>query len=130
MKHKPRPMSNQEAFNNVYEYFVKEKHPLAFAENKSDCCYRITLKQGLTVGCAIGCQMPDNLAYKHERGIRSPSVSSILNDKEVAEYFKYVNVNFLEDLQDAHDFHNSWAKGIKYALIQLAKRWNLQVMAD
>lgn len=98
---KPRPMSAQEAFDNVWQHFVVEGNPLAVAAMKG-CLYRVMNDDGTPInGCAIGCQIPDALWKSQFEG---RSVLALVETyPEMREYFLQVPTALLGELQEAHD---------------------------
>lgn len=128
---KPRPLSAQDAFNNVWQHFIVENHPRA-VNPKNDtvspfsCLYRVLNDNGTPInGCAIGCQLPNDLYDPifeghsfHGLFSASPSSFQPLPDSRprlaenstvqqilfaFQEYFSLVDVDFLSRLQNAHD---------------------------
>jgi hypothetical protein len=102
----PRPLSNQDAFNNVWQYFIVDRHPRALVveseveetDNFSRCRYRTA--DGRM--CAVGCQLPDALYRPDMEGEAASTVVNIADD--VTEYFCHVQPRLLDRLQVAHDY--------------------------
>lgn len=105
MQHKPRPLSNQDAFNNVWQHFIVERHDKAAAGPM--CLYRTEDGQN---GCALGCQIPDEFIRRYQLVSRNPDAASLLDtDPEITQYFIAVNEELLVLLQGAHDNKaNQW----------------------
>ena len=123
---KPRPTTSQEAFNNVWQHFVVEQHPRAVSHAAQRCSYRT--HDNLN-GCAIGCQLPDELADGLD-SLPQVGITRVLEKRPaVAEYFKGVDPRLLSELQSAHDQGSPWTfrPYIKKRLEQLAKNFNLTV---
>lgn len=148
MQHKPQPLSNQDAFNNVWQHFVVERNSPSIGTvdgivNLGNCRYR--MDDG-TNGCAIGCQLPDELYHPSLEG---KSVAALYADflldypnevspQRLSTYFSNVELYLLECLQGAHD---NWARRSKYAMYdrdnelqeleielrQLARQFKLEV---
>lgn len=105
MNAKPRPMSNQQAFDNVWQHFIVERHPLAYVTNPEgrvvSCLYRTGDGEN---GCAIGCQIPDEMVRAQRLVDDNPSVATMLEDHAMcADYFAHCDDEFLGQLQGAHD---------------------------
>jgi hypothetical protein len=140
---KPRPRTNQEAFDNVWQHFVVENNPRAtiapedlpdevkpeggFEDTDTPVCvYR---GEGGKM-CAIGCQLPDDL---YEPSMECKPVVRLLKvlraRTRVGNYFGHVDTRLLTDLQGAHD----WAIGVLHGrdlaerLRDVAHHWGLTV---
>jgi hypothetical protein len=100
MQHKPQPHDNQAAFDNVWQHFIAEKHGPCMTA-LGHCRYR---SQDGTNGCAIGCQIPDELATRLVRyGYERATVERILEFHRVGSWFDAVSMKLLVALQTAHD---------------------------
>lgn len=111
---KPRPMSNQKAFNNVWRHFIIEKHPIAKNSDGGNCMYRGVLNDTV-VGCAIGCQIPNDFPDLARITSDNPEINVIIPGNTsytslskdtiaaIADYFRNVDSRLLVKLQSAHD---------------------------
>ena len=95
-------MTKQQIFNNVWRTFIIEKAPQAI--DGIVCKYRLAG----TKGCAIGCQIPDELYDPNMEGCGIHQVFSRF--PKAKEYFGGDNFDFMLALQDAHDCHFSHLK--------------------
>lgn len=95
--------TKQELFNNVWQYFIVEKHPKAANPNTAPY-YATCLYRGPESNCAVGCQLPDEL-YRVEMDYGS-SIDAVMHTyPEVRDYFGLESAPFLTGLQRAHDLH-------------------------
>lgn len=83
-------MTNQEFFNNAYRYHVLEGKPLGFDTISAKCSYK--------EGCAIGCQLPQDLL---KDAVESFGITG--QPKRILNFFNGVDENLLIDMQGAHD---------------------------
>lgn len=92
---KPRPRSNQQAFNNVWRHFFIEGNKRGVTRTGM-CAYR-----GAGTACAIGCQLPDKL---YSEKLEGRGVNNLWGFRpKIREYFSAVDRQLLNDLQRAHD---------------------------
>jgi hypothetical protein len=103
----PRPLSNQQAFDNVWQHFIVDRNPRAVQGGM--CCYRTT--DGRM--CAVGCQLPDAL-YLPDMEATAAS-TAVGENSAVAEYFRHVTPTLLNALQHAHDAPRPRAAEDEYA---------------
>lgn len=100
MQHKPRPHSNQQAFDNVWQHFITEQHGPA-TDPEGFCRYRT---DDNTNGCAIGCQLSDRQVKQLVRhGYARASIGQPLRLRSIARTFREVDATLLGALQRAHD---------------------------
>lgn len=108
MKTLRRPRSAQQAFNNVWRWFIIRGNPLSQrpateaermnGNNSMFCMYR---SEDGTRGCAIGCQLPDKLYQSKYEG---KSVAFMLEEDEaIKKHFEDVDWDVLNTLQRMHD---------------------------
>lgn len=120
MNVKPRPMSNQEAFNNVWQHFIVERNPRCIGDSGM-CLYR---SYDNTNGCAIGCQLPDELVPPINGGY----MSVLLGCPQLRDYFRFVIRECGDDLQLCHDQANSLEE-METNLRRMAEHWGLTIPA-
>ena len=97
----PRPKSINDALLNATDWHVVRGNPLGV--DGQDCSYEL--------GCALGCQMPNELKSSYLEGRSVVEIFSSTNTtlKKIVDYFSLINddINvvqaFLMDLQEAHD---------------------------
>ncbi len=97
-------MDYQAVFDKVWNHFIVKQNPRAIAEN-GICRYRT--EKGLM--CAVGCLIPDN-EYKGEEMEGAISLERVVSLSPTlsalcgfgTDTFQF-NVDFLKDLQRAHD---------------------------
>jgi hypothetical protein len=130
---KPRPRSNQDAFNNVWQHFIVEGQPRGVRPVRPDespvigeydrCLYR----GGEGQMCAIGCQLPADLSLS-ELGNSASLVRLWHACSAVRAQFTHVDLGLLDALQQAHDRRTS-ADVAQFAaeLRVVARRFHLTV---
>lgn len=147
-------MTNQEAFDRVWEHFVVNggKQSKGFDDT---CMYRESLCAEDETRCAVGVLIPDSM---YDEGMERHEVPSLIEDGFVGKLFDGLNEDFLVSMQSLHDsaarakgksgkWYNGWriyfpadsgrvfmefgARGrtfrayMKDGLTQIAKRFNL-----
>lgn len=128
-----RPTNNQEALDNVREWFSDPERELALVrlnDSGSVSCYYRHPDNPLNQRCAIGCQMPDELYEprfddygKAELGTGFTEICAM--SEEVDFYFELCDDDFLSELQTAHDTARR-RSDLDNNLVSLADRWNLE----
>jgi hypothetical protein len=94
-------LTNQEAFNEVWNWFVVEKHPKSVGEPGSryvlgnDCKYRGPNGNK----CAIGVLIPDELYDEEWDGGRGANLREIQ-----LEEWKNLDWALLKEMQECHDY--------------------------
>lgn len=132
-----RPLSNQEAFDRVWNRFVVEKAPKSIEGGV--CVYRGADDKR----CAFGLMLPEKLYRREFEGMSAATVlgdndpSDQMNSigelahlqREIRRHFEYVSHRLLLDLQSAHDNASVTENRSTIAddLRAVAKRWNLNV---
>lgn len=98
-------MTNQEAFDKVWQFFIVEKNPQSF-ENSADnlvfgaaCAYRG--QNGSK--CAVGCLIPDELYSPDMEDKRIFAIIELY--PEIKTLFADVDGFFLAKIQEIHDHH-------------------------
>ena len=110
-------MTKSEIFNNVWQYFIVQKHPRATVDG--NCQYR-----GSVSNCAVGCQLPDKL-YAPVMDEENIPVTGLYNKfPAVKKYFGESNESLLFDLQDAHDQH---FPELEMTLRRIAKEFKITI---
>jgi hypothetical protein len=132
---KPRPMNNQQAFDNVWQHFIVEGQPRGVRPRRPDespdpdigefdrCVYR----GGEGQMCAIGCQLPADLNLLDVQN--TVSLESLWHQSPtVRAHFAHVAPGLLDALQQAHDRRTS-ADVAQFAdeLRRVARRFQLTV---
>ncbi len=128
-------MTKQSLFDRFVEVFVvnqaeqsvvaQEPHPDGYKPGPM-CMYRAPNK----AGCAIGCQHEFQAIYQPEMEKRNIG-HLIHNNDQVRELFRGIGIDYLQALQDLHDFDHNWGrKGVILALpvVKFAKQWGLTML--
>ncbi len=124
-------MTNQEAFNKAWEYFVVEKRPRAY---KAGGCVYFDEFSGNK--CAIGCLCTDQEAQDLKfAGIGSVSNYGLFRILEYAPSISGITEEFSISLQTAHDRpylemedeNLSFTEKITRNLAELATKYNLTI---
>lgn len=125
MQNKTKPESTQDSFNRVWQHFIVEKHPQCAREGTTQACrYR---HEGN--GCAIGCQLPDELIKDEMEGwgicplMRSGDSHY---DPKIVDWFSNVSPQFLPEIQSAHDVSQMPGE-MKYKFSEVARRFGLTI---
>ena len=125
-------MTNQEAFNRVWTYFVVEDHPKAVVQpNRGQSQAKCTYYGPNGERCAIGCLVSEDVAQRLEAKHSCVAASGIqLKEPELLTGLPE-DPKFLDALQMAHDYSGTMmGKGFKDAFEELADTWNLEVPSD
>lgn len=92
----------QQILDANFQWFIIEQHPPSMGKGSDSCVYRGP--NGLK--CGIGLVLPDELYVERMdlEGMNS-TIAQVLGEYPgVAEFFDGVPVQFLTDIQHAHDF--------------------------
>lgn len=131
-----KPMSNQEAFDRVWQRFVVEKAPIA--STGIACRYRL----GDSHGCAIGVQLPDDLYIPSFEGASAFQLLMVARPFNGFQYMPEEEVNrvrrhfdrvapaLLEALQTAHDrekYSMQPDRGLAVSLRNIADDFGLHI---
>ena len=114
-------MTNQEAFNSVWERLVTKAY-LGRCETNGKCQY---INEDLTNQCAIGYLMPDELCIHVENNLDrcDSNILSVVDEfKEVSDFFSGVDPILLKEMQNIHDI---WYDDAKNRLKHLAPQYSL-----
>lgn len=121
-------MTNQEAFNKVWDHFVVKKNGPS-VDGSGTCKYRG--RNGTK--CAIGVLIPDE-AYEPQMDYGGLKLERIISMyPKFREALKGVGRDFLCDLQATHDMFTRGRRILQFhtliraELQQVAKRWNLAI---
>ncbi len=109
-------MTNQEFFNNSYNYHVIQRKPLGI-DGGGKCRYDL--------GCAIGCQIPDDLK---KYVVENRQVQ--YQPGEVLSFFEGVDTEFMGQMQMAHDMAADSGRayrGVEKRYRSVAKAYKLTV---
>lgn len=115
-------MTNQEAFDKVWQYFVVEGHPKAISGN-GKCYYRSPDGHK----CAAGCLIPDEL---YNSRWETSSIEAVMcMDDAIALLFSRVDPDLLQALQWAHDQAQrpSFHTDLQVRLRRVAEEFNLPI---
>lgn len=121
-------MTNQEAFDKVWDWFVVRGKPASLrpVTHGYGCVYRG--ENGTR--CAAGVLIPDEL---YRLDMENMSIREVINqDRRLAEYFAGVSEDLLRSLQQAHDGlagESDFAEEIEGSLIEVAAWFSLAVPA-
>ena len=116
-------MTEQEAFNKVWEHFVANKQPRSV--KGSSCAYR----GDNGTKCAVGVLIPDVLYDPNAENVLVISNSNPIIARWMQGPLNGLSGSFLWALQQAHD-NNVKFKDIKEGLIEVAKQCNLQIPSE
>ncbi len=113
-------MNNQEAFNIAYTRLIEQGQP---SSSNSSCYYS---RNGLK--CAIGHLIPEDIAQKWD-ALDDSSISRMSFGSIYAAGLADCNVQFLTDLQDAHDQSRTgtFVDDFKAKASLIAEAWGLYV---
>ena len=121
-------MTNQTAFNKVWNWFIVKKNKKS-TENSfpNRCKYRGTQDRK----CAIGVLIPDNRYIKDmDDGLGMNIIcSKFIKYYNLEDIFKNIDKSLLRQLQMTHDRPSSWLKNGTMRLIpmeKVAKVYNLK----
>lgn len=126
-------MKNQEVFNLVWDHFIVKKNGPGYFNDR--CTYRG--EDGSR--CAVGLIIPDELYFREvegervteiERRLSHPLASVRENTKRLMEFFNQFDIDFLQDLQDAHDqcaAEQNFTPSFKECLYEIAERYELTI---
>jgi hypothetical protein len=118
-------MTNQEAFDRVWQYFVVEGHPAGLSTASAVPVYR---DRETGNRCAIGCLLPDSMELGTYDGA-CVRVEALIDDNgDAAALFSDCERGFLGELQDAHDAHaghSGFGDAFADDLAYIAHRWGL-----
>lgn len=111
MQNTTPPKSNQDFFNRVYQYFVVEDKPRAYDSKNFRCKYRLSVPHKKSLGCAVGCVLPNKLAkMADETGDDdgffggSTEIGDVMTrHKPIKEWLKNVSPDLLKKAQKVHD---------------------------
>jgi len=123
-------MTNQEAFDKVWDTFITREQP--YAINEHECC----VYGGEGEGCAAACLMPPEVrdfARLNEGvgflSLRARAMAS--KSHRVIEWFRHIeDLKFIDDLQTIHDESAAGELNLKdfaEALVNLGLRYKLEV---
>lgn len=89
----------QAVFDRVWDHFITKGNPPGFDHAEHKCVYR----QG-NLQCAIGCCIPDSTRYRDLHAFGG-SIRTLFEEfpAQAKEIFDDLPLDFLADLQDAHD---------------------------
>jgi len=116
-------MTNQEAFNIVWQRFIVEKAPFGYDKEKHHCLYRHP--DDPSIRCAVGACLPDEL---YSPGMEKKPFTRLIQDyPDVAEFFSGCDIELLAEMQDAHDDYASTInyKFFKEELLVISERYRL-----
>lgn len=116
-------MTNAEAFNCVWQYFIVERHPQAIDPTTRRCCYRTSDGNK----CAAGCLIPDEL---YSPDWETSTINHIRTAvSSLSLLFEGVASNLLAELQHNHDslpprhFHHDFERKLR----DIAKTYHLAI---
>jgi hypothetical protein len=117
-------MTNQEAFDRVWHWFVVEGHAQSKAPGSMACLYRGP--DGLK--CAVGVLIPDE---EYQPSLEGKVTAQIIHDVPA---LKDLTCTCLGDMQRVHDEYGfkadkgpSFTDHMKAGLTRIAQDWHLQV---
>lgn len=115
------PLTKQEIFSKVWEHFIINEEPISHSEDQ--CRYRHEGNK-----CAIGLFIPDEFYHP---SLEANDVA-FLTEKVpyMKELFSGVDLQFLKDIQKAHDHDSSGISDIVDNLEDIAKDYNLSIPED
>lgn len=119
-------MTNQEAFDKVWKWFIVDRNPRAV--NGNICRYRTAGE--IPAKCAVGCLIPDEL-YRPRMECRS--VQRIISEYvELANFFNGVSQDMLSQLQRGHDDAGNEIpyENMEHSFRYVAKCFNLTIPAS
>lgn len=106
----------QKFVDRIYDWFFVQNKPMAFNKDKKECVY---WGDNGNLRCAIGCNVPDELAQKLQetsgsyeklgsKGLKilSPTLSNLIKDSPDLHVLSLKDEPFLDQLQIRHDY---WA---------------------
>lgn len=96
-------MTNQEAFNKVWDHFVTKRNPPSIARNPASgpyCMYRSPVGP-----CAVGVLIPDEIySDSWEKSSIAQLLSGAYHDaQDLQNHFSEVSLGLLSAFQDIHD---------------------------
>lgn len=100
-------MTNQEVFDRVAAYLLREQAGRSANPTTGQCYYRVFEEEKVVNRCAIGALIPNEL---YTREMESFGVDNLMGGFEaIARLFYNVDPGLLADLQAAHDIDaSSW----------------------
>jgi len=112
-------LTNQTAFNKIYNYFIFKKNKQCINEYGA-CAYRAG-----KLKCAVGVLIPSK---KYVVEMEDMKLETLIEEYFPVEWNK-LNINLLADLQNTHDSRIDWSNGVlkKASLEELAKEYDLTI---
>ncbi len=110
-----RPYTRDEIAQKVYQHFVLDKAP----KSKKSNAFNVCLYGG--TGCAVGCMLTtedaDLLDAHHKTAI-----ADVMHLDACQPYFQMEDLEFLEELQEAHDY-NAVGETVSENILKVLKEW-------
>lgn len=119
-------MTNQEAFDKVWNHFIVQNHGQSINPVSGFCKYRSGDPDSPC--CAVGVLIPDDL---YETNMENKGVRFLMGIDAVKSLFSGVDLQLLRDMQIAHDGHSrQWRKSFEEALRYIATQWKLTIPGE